>query len=162
MAQANADLEARAEAEGRESVVIDAHLLRNVDEGEASEAGGAGGGANPTGISKADESDDIDSDDSASGDESDEEEEDDDDDDEMDTDDARQGSREVEMDVGVGVFDVHGQVGGDVGPVVERDPAVWAETGRAGKGGQKGAKGEEREEDGAGVGAGEKLGDGGR
>jgi hypothetical protein len=32
----------------------------------------------------------------------------------------------VAMDVGLGVFDVRGEVGGDVGPVVERDAEVWA------------------------------------
>ncbi|GMK58142.1 hypothetical protein CspeluHIS016_0501740 [Cutaneotrichosporon spelunceum] len=41
------------------------------------------------------------------------------------------GQTHVEMDVGVGVFDVKGSVVGDVGPVVERDAAVWE--GTAGK-----------------------------
>lgn len=33
----------------------------------------------------------------------------------------------VEMDVGLGVFDVKGEAKGDLGPVVERDASVWAE-----------------------------------
>ncbi|BEJ13157.1 hypothetical protein CspHIS471_0303310 [Cutaneotrichosporon sp. HIS471] len=47
---------------------------------------------------------------------------------------GEEGKTHVEMDVGVGVFDVNGEVKGDLGPVVERDAGVWA----GGKGDGKG------------------------
>lgn len=92
MAQANADLAARAATEGADSVVIDGQIARDAGEEKTNpEVATARGDADCESAGE-----------------------------------GKEDKEEIEMDVGVGVFDVQGDIGGaDVGPVVERDAAVW-------------------------------------
>ncbi|CAK9783710.1 hypothetical protein CC85DRAFT_328215 [Cutaneotrichosporon oleaginosum] len=95
MAASNAELAARKER--GEDVAIDGRLRRDLEAagGERQDGEGEGEGEE--------------------GEENEENEE---------GDEGRQGTH-VEMDVGLGVFDVKGDVAGDVGPVVEREAEVW-------------------------------------
>lgn len=117
MAQANADLAARAATEGADSVVIDGQLLRDASSGEAETQGESTAPASgEDGAEEGEESDGVPRD--------------------------EEDRPEIEMDVGVGVFDVQGEVGGaDVGPVVERDAAVWEGKQGEGEGEGKGGEG---------------------
>lgn len=108
LAQSNAELLARAD--GGEDVGIDAALRR--------EGGGEEGNAEEE-EEHDDNDDEEDSDEDSDADDSSEEDHD-----------ATQDQTVVEMDVGLGVFDVNGQAAGDVGPVVERDASVWSTTDR--------------------------------
>jgi hypothetical protein len=92
---AASNAELAARQERGEDVVIDKRLERDL-EGKEREAEGQEGDEGQEGQDEGDESED-----------------------------GNKNGRQVEMDVGVGVFDVAGEVAGDVGPVVERDAAVW-------------------------------------